>query len=64
VQSKSKCLGHRNPGGSRNNMPHRHTVPRTQGRVRRLGRTCMAWKLIALLEPVRVCQFLTPPSQL
>ena len=57
VQSKRRCL--RNPGGNRNNMPRRRMVPRTQGRVRRWGRTH-----IVRFGPVRVRQFLTPPAHL
>ena len=57
VQSKRRCL--RNPEGNRNNMPHRRMVPRTQGRVRRWGRTH-----IVRLGPVRVRQFLTSPTHL
>jgi len=64
VQSKSRCWCPRNPGGNRNDMPHRRRVARTPGRTRRWGHTHLGWKPIVRLGPVRVRQFLTPPAHL
>ena len=45
-------------------MPRRRRDPCIRGRVRLWGRTRTRWKLIVRLGPVRVRQFLTPPTHL